>query len=341
MSGRPQRILIVGNPGPEHIGAHFLAAARSLGFEAELVDHRRAWGPSRLLNALSYRVAGRHPTRLRAFGAEVLDAASRLRPTVAIVTGISAPDARTVRELREFGARVVNFLTDDPWNPRNDAGFFRDALLEYDAVLSPRRANLGELERHGCRGVAYLPFAYNPDVHFPEPPVSADDHARFDCDVAIVGGADEDRVPLATALARSGLRLRLFGGYWDRWPQTRSLHGGFAVGRDLRMAVAGATVNVCMVRRANRDGHSMRSLEIPAMGGSIVAEDTSEHRELYGDAPVRYFTSAAEMVAQARSLCADPAGARDAAARLSKRIREEFHHTYADRLRWIVEGVGT
>jgi spore maturation protein CgeB len=341
MSARPHRILIVGNPGAEHIGAHLLAAARWLGFEAELVDHRRAWGTSRLLNALSYRLARRHPTRLHAFSAEVLDAAARFRPTVAIVTGISAPDAPTIRALRSLGVRVVSFLTDDPWNPRNAAGFFRAALREYDAVLSPRRANLTDLERHGCRGVAYLPFAYNPEIHYPEPPASREEHARFDCDVAIVGGADEDRVPLATALARAGFRLRLFGGYWDRWPETRAFHGGFVLGRELRMAVAGATVNVCMVRRANRDGHSMRSLEIPAMGGSLVAEDTSEHRELYGDASTAYYATPAELVAQAKSLCADPPLARAAAARLSRRIREESAHTYTDRLRWIVERFGT
>ena len=337
------RLLVVGNPGAEHIGSHLLGAARTLGIEATLFDLRLSWGSSRLLNSVAFRFAGRRPTRLRRFGSELVEAAARFRPTVAIVTGISAPDAVTLRTLRATGIRVANYLTDDPWNPANDTRFFRESLLQYDAVYSPRRANLADLERHGCPRVAYLPFAYDPAIHYPEPPSTGEERARFACDVAIVGGADADRVPIARALADAGLRLRLFGGYWDRWRETRPFHCGFAVGRDLRMAVGGATVNVCMVRRANRDGHSMRSLEIPAMGGCMVAEDTREHRELFGGSrePVEYYSTLPGLVDSVRSLCADPARAARSAAALRAHITERSAHTYADRLRWMLHDLAT
>jgi hypothetical protein len=337
------RVLIVGNPGEEHIGSHLLRAARTLGIEATLFDLRLAWGSNRLLNSVAFRFAGRRPTRLGRFGSELVQAATRFRPTVAIVTGISAPDAGTLRALRATGIRVANYLTDDPWNPANDARFFRESLLQYDAVYSPRRANLPDLERHGCARVAYLPFAYDPAIHYPEPPATDQERARFACDVAIVGGADADRVPIARALADAGLRLRLFGGYWDRWRETRPFHCGFAVGRDLRMAVGGATVNVCMVRRANRDGHSMRSLEVPAMGGGMVAEDTREHRELFDGCaePVDYFSTLSGLVESVQSLCADPARAARGAAALRTHITQRSAHTYADRLRWMLRDLAT
>jgi len=79
------------------------------------------------------------------------------------------------------------------------------------------------------------------------------------------------------------------------------------------------------------------------MGGCIVAEETAEHRELYGgsDGPVTYFATIDELVARTADLCGDPAAARLSAERLCIHIRERSRHTYADRLRWIIRDVGT
>ena len=97
-----------------------------------------------------------------------------------------------------------------------------------------------------------------------------------------MGGADDDRIPLAGTLARAGFRLALYGGYWDRVAELKHFARGFVYGRELRLAARLAGCQVCMVRRANRDGHAMRSLEFPAMGACLVSEDTREHRELFG-----------------------------------------------------------
>ena len=59
----------------------------------------------------------------------------------------------------------------------------------------------------------------------------------------------------------------------------------------IRAASASAKVCLCLVRRANRDGHTMRSFEAAAIGGCILAEDTADHREIFGpeDYAARYF----------------------------------------------------
>lgn len=334
-----QRLLIVGNPGTVHVGAHLLAAAKSLGLETTFVDLGQSWSSNRWLNRIAYRFAGRRPTRLRAFGQEVRDAVDRFHPNFMLVTGISAPDAATLRAVRERRVQTANFLTDDPWNPNNGAGFFWAALREYDVIYSPRRSNMGDLHRHGCQRVEYLPFGYNPEVHRPERPATAAERARFECDVAIIGGADADRAPLALALLAAGLNLKLYGGYWDRWPALRPYWGGFVYGRELRLAVGGAVVNISMGRRQNRDGHAMRSLELPAMGACLVVEDTPEHRELFGDEQncVAYYRTPEEMVVKVKFLCAQRDHARTLGVRVFKRICREARHTYADRLGQILD----
>jgi spore maturation protein CgeB len=78
----------------------------------------------------------------------------------------------------------------------------------------------------------------------------------------------------------------------------------------------------------------MRSFEIAALGGCMLAEDTAEHREIFGDdgEAVVYFRTPREAAERARLLLADPAER----TRLSEAVRERIvshgAHTYRDRL---------
>src|SRR5262249_30202698 len=143
---------------------------------------------------------------------------------------------------------------------------------------------------------------------------------------------------LIEALIESGLKMALFGGYWDKHPVTRAQWRGNTDQRAIRSASAATYVCLCLVRRANRDGHVMRSFEAAAIGGCILAEDTADHRDMFGpdDSTVRYFKSTSEMVRQAHLLVADS----EARCRLSAQLRTRFagsKNTYADRLMKILQ----
>ena len=148
-----------------------------------------------------------------------------------------------------------------------------------------------------------------------------------------VGGCDGDRLPLISAIIDAGLNVALFGGYWNRHSKTRSYWRGIADQDTIRAASAATRVCLCLVRRANRDGHVMRSFEAAAIGGSILAEDTADHRQLFGpeNEAVRYFQTVEELVQQAKVLVADAEGR----LRLSAQLRDRLtagRNTYADRL---------
>jgi spore maturation protein CgeB len=78
----------------------------------------------------------------------------------------------------------------------------------------------------------------------------------------------------------------------------------------------------------------MRSYEAAAIGGCILAEDTPDHRELFGpeDHAVRYFKSTPEMVKKAKMLVADPAVRRRLSLALQQRMASRSD-SYADRLK--------
>jgi spore maturation protein CgeB len=239
--------------------------------------------------------------------------------------------------LRDLDIKVINYSTDDPWNPAQRAEWFLSALPAYDAVFTTRRANVEDFRHVGVRSVHYLPFAYDPDIHRPWP---EDTPAGAPSDVLFVGGCDPDRLPLISALIEAGLDIALYGGYWDRFPNTRPFWRGIADQNAIRAASAAARICLCLVRRANRDGNVMRSFEAAAIGGCILAEDTPDHRELFGpdDDAVRYFASGLQMIQQAKLLLADTAARRRLALRLRQKIQNS-NNTYADRLASMLEAI--
>lgn len=291
------------------------------------------------MNRVFTHLPARRPPYLGPFSRKVLAACRDFKPEMLLVTGITAPHSQTLQEIGRWHIQRMNYLTDDPWSSRNEADFFWPALREYDAIWSPRRANLEDLRRHGCRRVEYLPFAYDPEAHFPELPQTADERERFSCDVVFVGGADADRMPVATALVRAGLKVHLYGGYWNRDQELRPHWRGYVYGREQRLAVGCAKVNLCFGRKSNRDGHAMRSLELPAMKASLVVEDTPEHRELYGadGECVVYYEDLPGLVKKAQALCREPARARQLGEKVRHRICDQGRHTYADRLQTMLQ----
>jgi hypothetical protein len=331
-AGQP-RVLIVGFEGGTNVGPSLWRAAAGLGLAGRFCDMGRAFAGPSLIRKLSWRLGGHRPPALRAFSQEVVAACDEVRPRWLLSTGLAPLDAEALGSIGAMAVKRVNYLTDDPWNPALGSRWFLDAVRFYDRVYSTRRANLGDLTRHGCSGVAYLPFAFDPTLSFPEPQTTGDERDRFGADVTFVGGADRDRVPYIAALGRAGLAVSVYGDYWDRYPQTRPYYRGYADPPTLRRATGGAKVALCLVRRANRDGHVMRSFEIAAIGACMLVEDTEEHREIFGPdgAAVVYFRSIQEMVERARALVRDDSERRRL-AEAAQRVVGQGRHTYGDRL---------
>jgi hypothetical protein len=332
------RVLIVGHPGETHLGGHLMRAAASLGVDATIVDASAAYDGSAWRRRANWWLRGHRPARLEAFTRAVVDAAHNAAPDVLLATGLAPVTVDGLRTIAATGVRLVNYLTDDPWNPAHRAPWFFSALRAYDDVFTPRQSNLGDLRTIGASDVSYLPFGYDPDIHRPPSTLTNDDRLRYEADVMFAGGADRERVATLRPLIADGLRVALYGGYWDRDPATRASARGFLDAEGIRHAVGAARLCLCLVRRANRDGHAMRSFEVPAIGGCPLVEDTSEHRAIFGpdgDAAA-YFDSPEAMVREARALLSAPERRRQLADAAHARITRGGH-TYRDRLTVILE----
>lgn len=325
---------MIGNRGGTNIGGSFERAALAAELDVQVIEPREAMEAPTWLRRFNWHLRGHRPTWLNQFSSRAVEFCLRHESEAVVVTGIAGLSADALKQLSKAGVRVANYLTDDPWNPAHRAPWFLNALPEYYAVFSPRQANRGDLAALGCSKVSYLPFAYDPALHFPEEP-SDNERENFSTDVLFIGGADEDRVPVCVAIAASGLSLAIYGDYWDRSELARPFWRGYANPSTLRKATSAARVCLCLARKANRDGHTMRSYEVPAMRGVLLAEATDDHKDMFGEEGALYFRDTPEMIIKAKWLVAHQPEARQMAVKANARIMTGAN-TYRDRLETIL-----
>lgn len=325
-------LVLVGSRGGTHIAGSFERAARSLGWSAELVDSEAAMQAPQWVRHVCWRLLNRRPPRLGQFGQLVLDTCIKHRPAALLTTGLAPVTHDVLKCIRKSGIHTVNYQTDDPWNPMHRSNWFFKALEQYDYIFTPRRATVADLSGATAARVEYLPFAYDDSLFFRE----GADHQPAD-DIVFAGGADPDRVPWIRALADAGLQVALYGGYWERYSETRALARGHLDVPALRNAISNSKLSLCLVRRANRDGHCMRTFELAAMGSCMLVEWTVEHEEIFGrdGGAVFYFRSVSELVERSRWLLQHE----DERLKLAAKVRHLIGaggNTYRDRLSTIL-----
>jgi spore maturation protein CgeB len=276
-------VLLVSVGGESQIGTFFTSALKELRWPYAYVDENtyRTFG---LADGLSYHLFDKRPLRYRKFNHDLVDIARRFQPTLLLVTKglfVSPNILDTIK--RSTGAVLINYATDDPFNCKASSRELVRAIPMYDIYLCTKTAIMEDVRAMGCPHVSFVPFGYDPELHFPEASQTIREAEKYRSDVVFIGGADEDRYPFFEALIEAipTVDLRLYGGYWERNPRLKAYASGYVSGREYRLAMSGAKIAPCLVRRANRDGHVMRSFEIPACRTFMLSERTKEHALLF------------------------------------------------------------
>ena len=341
MAKRLPLLLIADTSVPEALGSKFLRGAQQAGLDPErdlLVAYTSpapAFSPSmgRLRGKVFYRLADRRSWEWWGFQRKLVALIEQQTPRLVLVTGILPLAPRVFDAIRASGGRVVNYLTDDPWNPIHRRRCFLRNLRDYDHIFSTKEALRPRLEAAGTPSTSWLPFAYDPELHHPIDVIEPEA-----ADVLFVGTGAAERLPWLEALADlPGLRRRIHGNSWEGLSTPGWEKGPAVVGEDYCRAIGSARIVLGLLRQANGDLSTDRSYEIGAIGGCGLYQDTSEHRTLLEDYPdTGFFKDPSELRARVQALLSDPELQKQLRQAGAKALRRP-EHTYGARLRTILE----
>ena len=340
------KILLIGMGEIPHLGGMFQRALISLGHEVIFAQESVAlgWLDQPPVNTLRRLFGRRLPTHLASFNRMVLQMASDSAPELILSVQGSYLTAETIERLKKkTGATLVNYSTDHPFNQAACTPCVRQSLPLWDVYATPRAHTIPELKQH-CKGlVMYLPFGYDPELHFPEAEIAKEERLAFSSDLVFIGTCDADRVKLLKFLVRKeNLAVRLYGG-GRRYRLVRPLrrnHRGSANGRDYRLALNCSKVSLSLMRRGNRDTHVMRTFEIPACGSFMLAERTEEQCAMFEEDRECVFFGSHDELWEKASYYLKHEQAREKIARAGFARATSGGNTYAHRLAALLDRVG-
>lgn len=191
-----------------------------------------------------------------------------------------------VRVLKECATKVINYNIDDPTGSRDVRRFtcYRSAVASYDLVVVVREENVSEVKALGATNVLRVYRSADEVTHAPRS-LTAEDEEKWASDVLFLGTWMPERGPFLLRLIELGVPLTIRGARWEKAPEWDKLQahwkGGHIDGDDYAKAIQCAKVNLGLLSKGNRDLHTTRSLEIPALGALLCAERTAEHSHLF------------------------------------------------------------
>jgi spore maturation protein CgeB len=179
--------------------------------------------------------------------------------------------------------KIAYYSEDDIYIANNRSAYLKKAFPIIDVVYTTKPRNLQELPKLNVKNVYCVFQSYDSNVHRPLV-LDLEDYQQWGADVGFVGTFERDRAEKMLFLAQQGIKIRVWGANWqsckNRHPNLL-IEGKPVLNEDFVKVINGTSINLNFLRKANRDQHTSRSLEIPACQAFMLAERTDEHLQLF------------------------------------------------------------
>ncbi|OIQ18382.1 MAG: hypothetical protein BM556_08970 [Bacteriovorax sp. MedPE-SWde] len=191
--------------------------------------------------------------------------------------------------------KILMYTEDNLFLKHNQSKYFLSCVKYFDLFVTTKSENLESTEpiRKDIRKIFFVNNSYDENIHKPS---LKEWPKRFRNEVLFIGSYEPIRAASIAHIAEGGVPVTIWGDGWKSFSHAShkniKLHGKGLRGEDYADEVFNSRISLCFLRKANHDLQTARSVEIPACGGFMLAEDTDEHRALFeNDKEAVYFTS--------------------------------------------------
>lgn len=195
---------------------------------------------------------------------------------------------------------LVSYSPDNMVLRHNQSQNFLIGIPIYDYHITTKSYILNKLEQLGAKKIIFTNQSYESRFHFPRH-LNDKDFENLGGDVGFIGAFEEERAQSIIYLAINGIKVRVFGG--GAWIKLKNKYPNLLIedkglyNEDYSKSLQSFKISLCFLRKMNDDLQTSRTMEIPACGGFMLAERTSEHQQLFQeDIEAVFFDSNEELL---------------------------------------------
>ncbi len=239
--------------------------------------------------------------------------------------------------------KIVSYSLDDIKVRTSNSWYYKKSLHLYDFLFTMNKWNVEELKAKGVKNVFHFNNAFSTHVHHPVM-VTEQERENYGADVTFVGTYEKQRVGLIRYLADHDIIVKIWG--WSRTAESSKmvhpkiiLINRHVYDDEYAKVICSSKINLCFLRKVNRDTQTTRTFEIPAMGGFMLAERTADHLKLFEEGKeASFFDSKEELLEMVRYYLKHDEERKAVAAK--GRIRSlNSKYSYQDQLIFIISTV--
>jgi len=344
------RILFVADLNFHAKGHSRLAALGRLGHEVKAITHTPIGGGERGHPSFSlvFRFAWKLGIHLDTEGVNhSLEAeAASFEPDIIWIEKGNMVKPATLKALHRTcpNAVIASYSEDDMYNPLNRTLAYQWGLKHFDIVFVTKSFNAEkeELPSLGAKVCVVVDKAYDPEQHKPIE-LTEEEQMELAADVGFIGTFASERGHDLRFLADNGICVRAWGNGWEGFSDSANLivENRALVNQpsDLRYTkgIRATKINMGFLRKVNRDLQTDRSVEIPASGGFMLAEYSSEHARLFADGrEAVFYHDLDDLLAKVRHYL-NHDDEREMIAAAGRRRCLDSGYSHDDRMRFMIE----
>lgn len=334
------KIFIVGEFQYGALGPSYLNAFKSLGCEVETFDQKAEYEmtspltKNRYLNRLLNKYFNSRVSQ------ELAQKVKMYRPDLILTLKGQFISPKILEEIKATThALLFNFYTDDPFNPNPGASseHVRKSVPFYDCYFIWGKFLIPQLKKAGAKSIEYLPFACDPDLHHLVK-LTEEEEKIYGSDIAFIGNWDVEREKWLSVL--EDYDHAIWGAdYWKTRCKNKFLRqrwrGKPVIGDEMAKVCLASKINLNILRLQNKGAHNMRTFEIPASGGFVLAERSEEHLRFFEEGKeIACFSTPQELKEKIEYYLRHEEEHRQIA---DAAHREVQNHTYLHRVKKILE----
>ena len=178
--------------------------------------------------------------------------------------------------------KLVNYNADNPFifTGKGSGNInVTNSISLYDLHLTYNLQVQKKIEEKYKIATGYLPFGFEKQRNFK--PITLEEEINKLC---FIGNPDKQRVFFLKKLLNNGVRIDVYGIGWNKFLRHKNASIYPAVyNEDLLHNLKRYRIQLNIMRIHNLNSHNMRTFEIPAVGGIMLAPDTTEHHLFFED----------------------------------------------------------